>query len=617
MFIMLDHTDGKGGLRMTHGFFQMLRSGDDRTYGYLRKGGVLLGLLIGLLICAPQTAWADTTVTDSDALYDAINVEETKISLGRNVELEIDTSSSGVVIDGNVTIDLCGHQLTAKDSEWATGNVAMFEIGSSGSLTLTDSSADKTGKIDVGNNSSLCVVQTDGGEFTMDGGTIQGGSSQSAVNMNGGTFTMNGGTITGSYTTGNVSLTDGTMYANGGTISGQKALVSKGTNIQTQSGPGGTTFKGGVSFDGGTVGGGSYEAYDNYSGSVGVSGIVTISGGAFKVGVSVTSTNQGIASSLTITGGTFENAVTFGNKTTAAISGGTFNGAVELDENVTAGSSVTGGTFNGTFSAPLTVPTTDASVNVVFDPAGGSAVDLQSVVKGQKATKPTDPTKDHCIFAGWYKGDDQTAFDFTNTAITEALTLTAHWTPEKYALTVSGGAVTSPTGNTTGSYDYNSTVTITANAAPEGYQFKEWTGLDGVTITSGSKTSATVSFHMAGAAMKVEATYEEKPASGSSSGSGSSSSGSGSSGGSYSGSSTYIPPKEPEQETDKEPTLVERSVTEQQAVQGVYAWRMLQMLHRLTPIRNYSIQLLTQEQQKTLLMKLYPELTDELWEQYL
>lgn len=616
MFTMFDHTDGKGGLRMTHGFFQMLRSGDDRMCGYLRKGGVLLGLLLGLLICAPQTAWADTTVSDSAGLYDAIDDEETNISLDSNVELETNTSSNGVTISRNVTIDLNGHKLTAKDNEWATGNLAMFEISPSGSLTLTDSGSD--GELSVGkNNDNLCVVKAGNGAFTMDGGTIQGGSSQSAVNMNGGTFTMNGGTITGSCTTGNVSLTDGTMYANGGTISGQKALVSKGTNIQTQSGPGGTTFKGGVLFDGGTVGGGSYEAYDNYSGSVGVSGIVTISGGAFKVGVSVTSTDQGIASSLTITGGTFENAVTFGNKTTAAISGGTFNGAVELDENVTAGSSVTGGTFNGTFSAPLTVPTTDASVNVVFDPAGGSAVDLQSVVKGQKATKPTDPTKDHCIFAGWYKGDDQTAFDFTNTAITEALTLTAHWTPEKYALTVSGGAVTSPTGNTTGSYDYNSTVTITANAAPEGYQFKEWTGLDGVTITSGSKTSATVSFHMAGEAMNVEATYEEKPASGSSSGSGSSSSGSGSSGGSYSGSSTYIPPKEPEQETDKEPTLVERPVTEQQAVQGVYAWRMLQMLHRLTPFRNYSIQLLTQEQQKTLLMKLYPELTDELWEQYL
>lgn len=95
-------------------------------------------------------------------------------------------------------------------------------------------------------------------------------------------------------------------------------------------------------------------------------------------------------------------------------------------------------------------------------------------------------------------------------------------------------------------------------------------------------TSETVSFYMAGEAMSVEATYEEKPSSGSSSSG--SSSGSGSSGGSYSGSSTYIPPKEPEQETDKEPTLAERPVT---------------------------------EQQETLLMKLYPELTDALWEQYL
>lgn len=587
--------------------------------GYLRKGGVLLGLLLGLLICAPQTAWADTTVSGSDELYEAI-VEhgETYIYLGKNFELENSSGDAGVAIIRNVTIDLKGHKLTAKNNEWTTGNLAMFEISSSCCLTLTDTGSN--GGLSVGNNDSLCVVQTDGGEFTMNGGTIQGGSSQSAVNMNGGTFTMNGGTITGSCATGNVSLTGGTMNANGGTISGQKALVSKGTNIQTQSGPGGTTFKGGVSFDGGTVGGGSYEAYDAYSSGVGVSGTVTISGGAFRVGVSVTNTSTAVTTSLTITGGTFENAVTFGSSTTATISGGTFNGAVKLDDSVTGSSSVTGGTFNGTFSAPSTVPTTEASVSVVFDPAGGSAVAPKSVVKGQKATAPTAPTKDHYTFVYRYENDVTVPFDFENTPITKSLILTAHWTPEKYALTVSGGAVTSPTGGA-GSYDYNSIVTITTKAAPEVYQFKEWTGLDGVTITSGSKTSETVSFRMAGAAMNVEATYEEKPASGSSSSgsssSGSSSSGSGSSGGSYSGGSTYIPPKESEQETDKEPTLAERSVAEQQAVQGVYAWRMLQMLHRLTPFRNYSIQLLTQEQQKTLLMKLYPELTDALWEQYL
>ena len=61
---------------------------------------------------------------------------------------------------------------------------------------------------------------------------------------------------------------------------------------------------------------------------------------------------------------------------------------------------------------------------VTFDSNGGSAVDAQTVEYGQKALKPADPTKEGWRFLGWYDGEEE--FDF-DTAITENITLTAHW----------------------------------------------------------------------------------------------------------------------------------------------------------------------------------------------
>ena len=72
-----------------------------------------------------------------------------------------------------------------------------------------------------------------------------------------------------------------------------------------------------------------------------------------------------------------------------------------------------------------------------------------------------------------------------------------------YTLTVNEG---------TGSGDYaeNVIVTIQANAAATGKQFKEWTGLDSVEFVDGtSKTSATAKFKMPAKAVTATATYED------------------------------------------------------------------------------------------------------------
>lgn len=72
---------------------------------------------------------------------------------------------------------------------------------------------------------------------------------------------------------------------------------------------------------------------------------------------------------------------------------------------------------------------TTTSFTVTFNSNGGSAVAPQSVLSGQKATEPTDPTKDGYTFDDWYLPTDlSTPFDFANTTITADITLYAKWT---------------------------------------------------------------------------------------------------------------------------------------------------------------------------------------------
>ena len=66
---------------------------------------------------------------------------------------------------------------------------------------------------------------------------------------------------------------------------------------------------------------------------------------------------------------------------------------------------------------------------VVFDTAGGTAIETQTVAKGGKIVKPADPTKtdSKCdyVFAGWYVGDYE--WNFETDIVTDDITLTAKW----------------------------------------------------------------------------------------------------------------------------------------------------------------------------------------------
>ena len=83
---------------------------------------------------------------------------------------------------------------------------------------------------------------------------------------------------------------------------------------------------------------------------------------------------------------------------------------------------------------------------VSFDSNGGSSVASQTIVKGNKATKPADPTRSGYTFEGWTLNGN--SYDF-NTPVNGDITLKANWKevvkPKKYTVTISAVDDYSPT----------------------------------------------------------------------------------------------------------------------------------------------------------------------------
>ena len=104
----------------------------------------------------------------------------------------------------------------------------------------------------------------------------------------------------------------------------------------------------------------------------------------------------------------------------------------------------------------------------------------QIVAEGEKASKPTDPTKTGYTFDGWYK--DDTKFDF-DTAITANVTLTAKWELITYKITYEGlNGATNP--NTATSYTIETDDITLTDASKTGYTFGGWKNANGEVVTT-------------------------------------------------------------------------------------------------------------------------------------
>ena len=328
------------------------------------------------------------------------------------------------------------------------------------------------------------------GVFTMNNGSIidcaardgMGGSVYIVNGVSGsdyyGLFTMNGGSISDSGVSSdredyNTIYNIGTFIANGGTVTNSGsgrynyALYTIGI-LETEQGFSGTEFFGAAfnsdnsdRFDGGIFNG-QVLNYDRISGGVFKSDVINddseIAGGKFCG--TVTNRNNG-----RITGGVFESGSTVindGDKPRCGIIiGGTFNGSVTND------GKITGGAFYGTVSGDGTIENS-ATHTVSFDTDGGSAVDAQKILRGQKVVRPVDPTRSGYRFNGWYK--DASVYDFTSPVLDD-FTLRAAWTANQYTITFDsdgGSTVTSIT------QDCGTAITAPANPTRDGYTFTGW-----------------------------------------------------------------------------------------------------------------------------------------------
>ena len=74
-----------------------------------------------------------------------------------------------------------------------------------------------------------------------------------------------------------------------------------------------------------------------------------------------------------------------------------------------------------------------AYYTVQFDSDGGSEIaPITNIQSGSKIAEPTEPTKEHYIFDGWYLGKDK--WNFAGFTVTENITLKAKWKTKVFVI---------------------------------------------------------------------------------------------------------------------------------------------------------------------------------------
>lgn len=386
-----------------------------------------------------DAAGENIAVVNGGVLYGAVNSQEG------------DTSGIEII---NGTLEMCGGNIVGvAGKEWSSHGGGVY-VSNGCTFNMYGGSI-------KGCRASRGGGVYNAGTFTMSGSSciadcIYSGTTGSGGVHNAGTFKLNGGSIEGTLSEQSKDGTGLDIY-NEGTLQTTVTVscsVDNRKEIREGRFPGyfynaggkifGGEFQGDV-YNSGTINGGEFSTgtVENYSfiHSGTFKGLVVNAGGWIKGGTFYnTVTNKTI-----IEGGEFRATV----NNTCEIRAGKFYGTVNNDVSgdypgrigTERSSEYDGGTFydevinngvinRGTFYGTVTGSGTinaKAYETVTFASAGGTAVASQTVLRGQKATKPATPTKAGYIFNDWFAEGAATAFAFTNAPITESMTLTAKW----------------------------------------------------------------------------------------------------------------------------------------------------------------------------------------------
>ena len=336
----------------------------------------------------PLVSTADATSPPEPAEVSTATDLQKKIDAGKSVKLMADISiTSTLKISSSLTLDLNGYVLKM------TGSGSVLKVSDRATLTITDSSAAKSGTITGGNAEDGGGVYVEAyATLEMTGGCITGCRAVDGggvyVDYNA-TLKMTGGCITDCH----ASYGGGGIYSYENLYMGGTAKIEKCTSKWGSDDAIWNREKCNIYADGGTV-----------DGTVNNQGTIRRSEGA---------------AAETVFNGTVY------NRSAGTIIAGIYNETVENN------GTITGGTFWGTVTNKKSAWGNEAGTirggtfAVTFDRSDGTKTEPTLVEWNGKVSRPTsDPEKSGHTFVGWYLGD--ALYDF-NTPVNAPLTLTARW----------------------------------------------------------------------------------------------------------------------------------------------------------------------------------------------
>ncbi len=334
---------------------------------FVTSGDVTNPLVCTAGAAEPSVPVEVSTAADLQSNIDAGN----SVKLTKNIDI-----NTALNVTSTLTLDLNGCTLRM------TGTGSVLKVSGRATLTITDSSAAKSGTITGGN------AEYGGGVYVDDYAALK----------------MTGGCITGCH----ASRGGGGIYSSGNLYMGGTAKIEKCTGSDDAIW---NRENSDIYADGGTVDG-TVNNQGTIKRSEGAAAVTVFNGTVYNrsAGTIIAGIYNGtVENNGTISGGTFCGGVTIRKgswvwERTGSISGGTFYSSIV---NEAGPERVTGVTFA-----------------VTFDRGDGTKTEPTPVKYNDLVPKPTAPTKSGYTFTGWE--DANGAYDF-NTPVTGPLTLTAKW----------------------------------------------------------------------------------------------------------------------------------------------------------------------------------------------